>query len=413
MCNNVAGRGYILVNGGFILDTEKFFEQIKSKLIVGLQNATLQDFKEYLDWAMPHYRIISELNVIEESFYHLKLKEVSEALVATPSEIKKTEPIEELSIIEQPKLEIKNEVKEEPKPEEQFPFGVDHTIALKAYGAVIQEMNYPIPEEVVRNMDLKNGYKVRVKGTNGTFFDNRPKYDFEVVDATEIKNPILIEIKQGKVSEAAGRLVITETIYGSLGKDDQHICLFISEKDAQRKGKVIKKDDIVDGRYYKNNVNSFRVSQVYDTDTTSNNESIESRKLLHRQNNPMTNESGFSMLDRLDQTPFIGLKILLIGLRSRVSDFAQLIEKCEDVNMIHLDGYEHKMRIRAQIQKADYVIVSTYENSHDATKYTAKICNEYNIPMTATHSDGFMSVLRDTKELIDQTRKNVTVSKGA
>ncbi|MEH7612026.1 hypothetical protein [Gottfriedia acidiceleris] len=58
--------------------------------------------------------------------------------------------------------------------------------------------------------------------------------------------------------------------------------------------------------------------------------------------------------------------------------------------------------MKSNILKADFVLFSTFENSHDASKHGAKICNEFYIPLpcTSTTADGLTGVLMDAAKLI-------------
>src|SRR5699024_10056470 len=132
----------------------------------------------------------------------------------------------------------------------------------------------------------------------------------------------------------------------------------------------------------------------------------EKRKLEYRQSTKTETTNGFSMIDRLNKKPLTNKKILLIGLSSRVNDFSSYIDKTFEVDMQHLTGDEHKQRIRAQILKSDYVLISTHENSHDTSTFVAKICNDNNIPFKSTHSTGFSGVLLDAINLIKTTDSN-------
>lgn len=363
---------------------DKVFEELKAKMVKELEAVTLQDFGKYHEWATPHYRLIEQL---------AELKNLEFGKEAEP---------EDSSVVEEDKVKEPLAVLANPEPiVDTYPIGHTFKFLKKAFGGVIDKMNYPIPEELVRAMHLENENKIMITGIKGTFGDGSPIYEFDVVDRTNVPNPSLAEIKQGIVDEIAGRLVVTETTSGSIKVNDEPASLFINDKDANRFR--IKKGDIVDGRFYINNiVGSFRATYKYNTDDVEKTTSIEARKLQHRQHNQVDSESGLSMIDRLDKTPFLNKSLLLVGLGSRINDFKQSLDKQEEIDLVHLSGDEHKARIRAQILKADFVFISTFENSHDTSKYVATICNEYDIPFTSTSGDGLFSVLRDAKELIEQ-----------
>ncbi|MES9681671.1 DUF2325 domain-containing protein [Gottfriedia acidiceleris] len=357
----------------------RVFEEIKTAMIKELPNVTLNNFSSHQEWLRRHHNIIEELVEIMNMGY--TSIEVKEDIVSEPSAVLSAEAFAEKEVSEYPVLHT-------------FKF------AKKASGGVIEGLNYPLPEELVRTLTLENGNIITITGIKGTFLDGSPIYEFDVTDRTIVPNPDLAEVSRGIVEEISGRLVITGTDKGTIRVDDAPACLYINDKDARQF--KIEKGDIIDGRFYTNNVtNSFRVSLKHDTDKVDNT-SIEAKKLLHRQNNITETESGTSMIDRLDKTPFLDKKILLVGLESRINDFKLALYKTDEFEFVHLTGDEHKQRIRAQILKADYVVIPTQETSHDCSKYVASICNEYHIPCTSTNADGLFGVLMDVKDLIEK-----------
>ncbi|MCY9308807.1 hypothetical protein MOF23_07470 [Bacillus inaquosorum] len=365
---------------------DKIFEEIKNKMAEELAAVkSLTDFKNYCEWAEQHHKLINQLCEIQSLH---KSKDVNEPQRITVDEDLKGDcPAETIA-----------------NTDEDYPVGNIFKISKKAFGGLIDELNYPIPEELMRVLQLENGNKIKIVGTNGFFPNNTPKYEFEIVDRTNIPNPDLMEIRQGIVKDVGRRLVITETVSGLIKIKEMPVALYVNEKDAARFN--IKDGDIVDGRFYSNNiVNSFRTTYKYDTDETEKEESVESKRLSYRQTNQSEQiETGFSMIDRLDKSPFLEKTILLIGLRSRINDFKSSLEKTNEINLVHLSGDEHQARIRAQILKADFVLLSTYENGHDKSKFAASLCNEFGIPFTSTKADGLFGVLQDAKELIGKKK---------
>ncbi|ARO21412.1 hypothetical protein B2J90_28775 (plasmid) [Bacillus tropicus] len=362
---------------------DKMFEELKAKMVHELQQVTLSNFNRYEEWAKPHYRIIEQL--VELSKMSYEGGSVEADVVLEPTEVLAPEAI----------------VVEPVEVVDTYPVGHVFTFLKKAFGGVIEELKYPIPEELVRKLSMENENKVEVTGIKGQFQDGSPIYEFRIVDRKNVPNPSLAEIKMGIVEEISGRLVVTSTNNGAIFVNESPACLYINEKDAQRF--KISKDDIIDGRFYTNNItNSFRATYKYNTDEIEQTTSVESKRLTYRQNNATESESGFSMIDRLDKTPFLNKKILLVGLEGRMNDFKDSLNGVEEIQLTHLTGDEHKQRIRSQILKSDYVIISTQENSHDASKYVAKVCNEFFVPCKSTSADGLFGVLMDVKELIDQ-----------
>lgn len=362
----------------------RMFEELKNKMVEELENVTLVNYSIYQEKVRLHHNILQNLAQLRElENIELESSTAGEDLVEEPAEILSPEAIN----IE----EIDN-----------YPIGNVFTFLKKASGGVIDGLNYPIPEELVQSRKLGNGNKVKIVGIKGKFVDDSPIYEFTVVDRTIVPNPELVEITHGIVRQKFGnQLIVERTVYERIEVDSKPIYLLINERDMNRLN--ISEGDIIDGRFYRNNpVNSFRATNKHDLGSDKQSISIESRKLSHRQNNQSESETGFSMIDRLDKTPFLNKNFTLIGLGSRVNNFRDSLDKAEEIQMVHMTGDEHKAKIRAQIIKSDFVVLSTYENSHDTTKYVAKICNEYNIPFTSTHGNAIFSVLMDAIKLIEQ-----------
>lgn len=364
--------------------TDNIFKELKSKIVQEFNAInTLKEFNRYAEWAKPHYELLKQLAEIEALSSESK-QEINE----TVDTVTKKEETNEKSKVEDTSVD-------------EYPIGQTFKFLKKAFGGVIDGLNYPITEELVRILHLENENKVKITRIKGHYQDGSPIYDFTIIDRNNIPNPLLFEVNQGVVKRIGSRFVVTNTVStGTIKVEDSPAALYINDKDSAR-FKIVD-GDIVDGRFYTNNiVNSFRVTYKYDTAEEAYISSIESRKLSHRQSNQsVQTESGNSMIERLDKTPFLGKKILLVGLASRVNDFKLSLVKTDDIEMVHLTGDEHKARIRAQILKADIVLLSTQENSHDATKYVASLCNDKNIPFKSTSGDGLFGILNDAKELI-------------
>lgn len=146
----------------------------------------------------------------------------------------------------------------------------------------------------------------------------------------------------GIVEEIGSRLVVTSTNSGAIFVNESPACLYINEKDANRF--KISKGDVIDGRFYTNNItNSFRATYKYDTEEIEQTASIESKRLVHRQNNATESELGFSMIDRLDKNLF-WTKILLVGLEGRMNNFKDSLDGVEEIQLTHLTGDEHKQK---------------------------------------------------------------------
>ncbi|MFE4029263.1 hypothetical protein ACFX4N_24235 [Priestia sp. YIM B13551] len=369
---------------------ERVFKEIKSEMIKSLEELQLTDFAKHYDWMQSHYKIIEQLAELKDLEYRTKTE--------TEHTIEKIN-VEETKA-QQETQEKAEEIEEEDKEDDQYPVGHCVTFEKKAFGGILKEIGYLIPEEFVRKYSMENGNKIKITNIKGTFAGGNPIYDFAVADRVIDPKPNLAEIKHGIVDMVGGRLVVSATTSGDIKIDESPVTLFISDKDANRLR--VQKNDIIDGRFYTNNVTSFRVTYKYNTEQAESTASVESRKLQHRQNTQAETEPGFSMIERLDKTAFEGKKIVLVGLKSRMNDFRASLDKVEEIDMVHLDGDEHKTRIRSRILKADIVILSTYENSHSTTKYVAALCNEFDIPCKSTSADGLFGVLRDAKQLIEQ-----------
>ncbi|PFH91387.1 hypothetical protein [Bacillus sp. AFS088145] len=72
--------------------------------------------------------------------------------------------------------------------------------------------------------------------------------------------------------------------------------------------------------------------------------------------------STISMMDRLDKTPFLGKKILLIGLEGRINDFRQLLDKGREIDFTHLSGDEQKQFIKHEIKMVGLLLFQRHKS---------------------------------------------------
>ena len=358
----------------------KVFEEVKNELITKFQQIELSDFEMYHEWATPHYELLKQLAGL------------SSLHTSERTEIPEQEKEASIPVVEN---------------EAPYPIGHIFTIDKKALGAVISGLSYPIPEIMVRDMGIENGNKVKIIGHKGYFQDGSPKWEFEIVDFTSTPAPGLIEISQGIVKKISHTFIIDEVAGGgAIWVNDVPATLYINETDALKHN--IQEGDIVDGRFYENNVTgSFRVTYKHEIEEMDFTQSVKPRKPQYRKNNTDETEANTTMLERLDKQLFLNRHIVLVGLEGRRNDFAANLKGVNEIQLTHLTGDESKATICSVLKKADYVLISTFENSHAASKLTAKTCKEFNIPCTYTHARGLFGVLMDASELIDHKENQV------
>lgn len=361
---------------------DKVFDEIRNELITKFQKIELEDFEMYHKWATPHYEILRQLSSLSGLYIP-----------------------ERMDVTEQEEKEEEETIDSMVEYEATYPIGRIFTISKKASGAVISELSYPIPEVIVREMGIENGNKVKITGLKCFFENGDPKWNFEIVDNTSTPAPGLLEINQGIVSKVGHTFIVNETISDNIiFVNDSPATLYINEVDSLKYN--IKEGDIIDGRFYENNVvGSFRITYKYEVEESTSIRSVESRKLQYRKNNNIKTEAGTSMLERLDKQALLNHHIVLVGLESRKNDFSNNLKGFNEVKLTHLTGDESKTSIFSTLEKADYVLISTFENSHDASKYVAKACKGLDVPCTHTHSDGLYGILNDAIELINCAKK--------
>jgi len=181
-------------------------------------------------------------------------------------------------------------------------------------------LGYYMAEEYSRSYGLENGNVVEVIRQKGNFANGNPIYDFKIVDHKVVNNPDMCEVSSGIVELAGGRLVVMKTVNGSIRVDENSVVLYIADNDQVKHS--IQEGDIVDGRFYTNSItSSFRVTNKHDFVNMPSEPSVEEKRLSHRQANPAETEAGRKMIEELDLTPFDGVKILLVGLGTRMTDY--------------------------------------------------------------------------------------------
>lgn len=371
------------------------FNEIKNELTRGVENLTPDNFNDFQTWATSHLDILRKLS---------ELKNVSTPLSDTEDSNSENEEVEvKADSIKAGKINLGSAEK---VTTIYTPIGELFTFAKLASGGVIQGINYPIPEELVKAMELENGNKVLIEGIKGFFDNGSPIYEFSVEDRTAIENNNLKEVEGAIVKSANDKLFIDETSNGVIkDSNDYPVCLYINARDEKKFG--VEEGDIVKGRYYLNNIpNSFRVTHKYEMHEKGFLSNIKKEDLsepLEKEDDPL------NILAEVDKKIFSKKRILLIGLADKVTDFETFINKSENIDLFHLLGNEHKQRIRSQISKSDLVLISTKDTDHDLSYYVSTVCNKYDIQFVSTSSDNFKDIMLDAEKVLTNTPKPVSV----
>ncbi|MEX3625431.1 hypothetical protein [Viridibacillus arvi] len=382
---------------------DDIFKKIKEQVTLEISSVqNTDDFMKFCEWLEPHRIMIEQINILGS------ISTCSSASTKFGKEVQQLESNSQIITENETNIDFTEEVLvdegvEDLEEVQNYPVGFEFSFSKRAYGGILDHLQYVIPEELVRKLQLESGYKIKIIGKSGHFQNGEPRYNFKVSDvSTRCDNELLCEIEQGIVESNGNSFFITKTIHGEHLVEGKPAKCNIVHKDVVRLG--IQEGDIINGRFYSNNITkSFRATYKYDTDYIKQSKSIEEMRLAHRKNNKDDTESlGLAMMDRIDTAPYRNKQILLIGLASRMTDFKEMLKGKEDVSLEHMTGDETKSFIRSQISKADIVLLSTQENSHDTTKYVASVCNELDVPFRSSHADGLFSILLDTKELLDK-----------
>ncbi|MGL4819081.1 MAG: DUF2325 domain-containing protein, partial [Bacilli bacterium] len=97
-----------------------------------------------------------------------------------------------------------------------------------------------------------------------------------------------------------------------------------------------------------------------------------------------------------------GKRIGLLGLDSRMTHFRDALRDYA-IELEHYCTDENKKRLKANIPKCDFFIISTRECSHTASTFAAGVCQEHNVPLTYTHGAGIFSVLTDAISFLEKS----------
>lgn len=364
-----------------------------------------EDFLTFYQWMNKHDKIIklleeldrlplpldeSSLLVLNEDIESpLRDSEIAQTvnLTGTPSAI---EPVE--SVIKDAEDAI----------------GRVFSFVKKASGGAIEELNFHLNEEFIRRRHIEHGNLLKIMGIEGRFPDGKPRYSIEVIDHTETEHKSLIAVTQGIVEFLFGKYLIRRTTSETIKLDGAEVTLLIQERDVEKHD--LKEGDIIDGRFYKNSLESFRVTYKFPIESSKDDKSIEysrltaNRKKIKKENNMPT----ITMLDRLDTKSLKDKRILLIGLASRKTDFQSSLANYSHIQFEHLTGDEREVVMRNAIAQADVVLVNITENSHHATKLATVLCKDLNIPMKSTSADGLYMLLHTAKEFLEKTGRKKT-----
>lgn len=381
--------------------TERILSEVKNALSDKARDIQADKIEEYFEWVKPHHQILKSLQEIHE----MQNAQEPEIELDSPDDEPQTDEL----LPKSTKPDVVNLFEEDEKLSrledsypEPYPIGRVFPFRLRAFGGTIDELNYSIAEEFIREKGLRNGNLVKVVEKAGFFPSGDPRYLIALEDSSvEEENEQLGEIESGIVEEKGGRLFVQRTVNGRIkDKDENPVVLYIGDRDIARF--KLKEGDVINGRFYHNNITAtFRATYRHPIETVQAVPSIEERRLAYRSDTDDEDaEKGLKALDRVDTTDLTDQKILLVGLAHAVTQFENALSEVGHFQFTHLTGDEHKMRIRSQIIKATIVLISTVQNSHDTSKYVADVCNTHDIPFTSTHGTGITSILNDAKDLI-------------
>ena len=384
------------------------------------------DLIQFVTWLEPYKGLMEQLNKIDEVEQSLTLVNNTSPLVQSTSTSTSTTPKQATELITPSSETTQSETEdiqsdselfintinaiEEPTESEEnrtmigkvFPF------TLWASGGILEDIQYRLPEDMVRRMQLKNGYKLRIIEKLDNFPDGNPRYAFEVAEEIEVIHERLREITQAIVEARGNHLFIRKTVTSPITLLGRQVELPLRELDAERFH--ISEGDIINGRFYTNNLTSFRITWKYPIESEEVVTPVEKARLLQRQTQKKNNTNvGPSMLDRIDKSVLIGKKVIIVGLEGRMNDFNSVLAHPNNrkLNVVHLTGDESEAVLRREIKDSDVVLLSTKENSHDATILGHAICKDLNVPVTSTDADGLYSILISAIELLNRCEQMV------
>ncbi|MBQ0139009.1 MAG: DUF2325 domain-containing protein [Kurthia sp.] len=405
--------------------SEQNFKTLVSHIGENLQKVeNRNDLIQFINWLEPYKGLLEQLNRIEELEQSQKFKidadlleipttsasiessesEISHELIQ-PEQTLVTETLEETTKEQEPMEELPQPKTEVVEPSSMI--GKEFVFIQYINGGILEGLNYRITENLAYRLQLKNGYRLRILEHIGTFSDGTPRYMFEVSDKTVLFDNRIKVVEQAIVEVENNRYFISRTIAAPIRHKGKQVKLYLREKDIERYH--INEGAIINGRFYTNNLASFTVTWRYYTNSVNTVTPIEKARLLQRQNQKKKDSThiGPSMLDRINKTLLIGKKMVIVGLESRMNDFKNILAhpNNENLNIVHLTGDEREAVLRSEVKNADVVLLSTKENSHDATISAAAICKDYDVPVTSTDADGLYSLLLCAIGLLERSER--------
>ncbi|WP_121616743.1 DUF2325 domain-containing protein [Virgibacillus halodenitrificans] len=357
---------------------EKILIELKNELIEKIDGLTYENAEETSKEVQAFFDVVQGIRKL--SF---------EAKNVINEKIKETE--------DEPKIETKEIITEEPTPDNVGNIGKSFTFHRKLCGGIIPNLDggYFIPEKMTRDMNLEDGDSLKIIDEK-IIHNNETKYSFEILEKSKTVNNKRIEIPFCKVDIEAGEYVVNESLSGFIKLDEVPYTLILQERDKHRLR--LKKGDIVDVAFYENNPSKVRViwkHDIKDHPTITEEEKKLQYKHQYDKNSAEKAEKNYPVSLEL----FHNKKILIIGGENRHADYRNAFDELP-IELEMIKGTEETKRLQSAIKRADIVTIVIGEARHRASVAAVQFCKDTQKPFDTTHENGIQSVLLCTEKAI-------------
>jgi hypothetical protein len=311
--------------------------------------------------------------------------------------LKNLPTLESPEVIEEPIVEVQEE--------EVQPTEVLYTFERKLRGGIVNgiEPPYFIPEKLIRDMRLEHHDKIRIADTSkhGTL----TRYHFEIVEKANVGDPAgRVELSYCVVESRPTSYVISKYANGEIIVDGTPLTLTISPKDAQ--DFYLRNGDLIDVAYYENNLDSLKVLWKYEIRESDPTPTITKKPATKKVEEPKEDidlESKFPV----NLSLLKGKTIVIVGSMYEKLKYQKAFDAI-GMNLVHLTGDETKLRMRAQIKKADIIVVTTQYVGHNGSVPAAMYAKEFDIPLASVDKNGIQYILIEAERVYKRKLEQVT-----
>lgn len=353
------------------MDARQMFKETKKTLTELIEQVTLVDFDKCEEGYVKTLSLWKALRDYEKW---------AESLV-----LKAPDPGSELAHMD-------TENKEVPEQAPAKEIRLSYVFERKLKGGCLPKLNHALlTEELVRNLDLKNGDLLYAEPKEGAY-GSKPIYWYEVAERRERKMPVQRVGLGFCPVEAVGNFLVVRKSYetGELIRFSE-VSMELMLQDNDIREYSLREGDLVDIAYWENAPERPRVVYKHPVPKEVDMVKTVSRKRKDR----IEEESRVAEPDLTLE----GKVILVVGNDAEPEKCREYFTR-QGAEMLWADSKFSGNRLSGLIRKADAVVYLLRITGHGGMTLTKRLCKEYEVPFVPTWSLGASSLLAVAEEAV-------------